>query len=125
MAEETVFNGTMFTLMDDLDFADDIALLYDNHKQMQDKLEQVEKRAGETGLSINNNKIKVLKSNTKVLVSLMVKTQALEKVESFTYPGSVVDNLGGSDKDVKVFINNCIRRILNIRWHEKISNRDL
>lgn len=57
---------TMFTQMDDLDFADDIALLFHNHQQMQDKLEQVEKRAAETGLSINHhNKTKVLKSKTK------------------------------------------------------------
>ena len=173
---------TMFTQLDYLDFADDIALLSHNHQQMQDKLEQVEKRAAETGLSINQNKTKVLKSNTKSQASLMVNTQALEEVESFTYLGSVVDNLGGSDKDVKirigkartafnmmgsiwkarnitlktkirlfnsnvktillygaetwkttknllhklqVFINNCLRRILNIRWPEKISNKDL
>ena len=32
---------TMFTQLDDLEFADDIALLSHNHQQMQDKLEQV------------------------------------------------------------------------------------
>ncbi|VDI37318.1 Hypothetical predicted protein [Mytilus galloprovincialis] len=67
-----------------------------------DKLKQVEKRAAETGLSINHNKTKVLKSKTKSQASLIVNTQALEEVESFTYLGSVGDNLGSSDKDVKI-----------------------
>ncbi|VDI42184.1 Hypothetical predicted protein [Mytilus galloprovincialis] len=121
----------MFTQLDDLDFADYIALLSHNHQQMQDKLEQVEKTAAETGLSINHNKTKVLKSNTKSKASLMVNIQALEEVESFTYLGSVVDNLGGSDKDVKIRIGkvrtalNIMGRILNIRLPEKISKKDL
>jgi hypothetical protein len=34
---------TMFNQLDDLDFADDIALLSHNHQQMQDKLTQVER----------------------------------------------------------------------------------
>ncbi|XP_071123293.1 uncharacterized protein [Mytilus edulis] len=120
----------MLTQLDDLDFAEDIALLSHNHQQMQDKLEQVEKRVAETGLSINHNKT-VLKSNTKSQASLMVNTQALEEVESFTYLGSVVDNLGGSNKDVKIRIGKVrtafimMGRIPNIKWHEKISNKDL
>jgi hypothetical protein len=56
---------TMFNQLDDLDFADDIALLFHSHQQMQEKLTQVERRAAETGLSINSKKTKVLKSNTK------------------------------------------------------------
>ena len=47
------YNGiqwTMFNQLDDLDFADDIALLSHSHQQMQEKLTQVERRAAETGL---------------------------------------------------------------------------
>jgi uncharacterized surface protein with fasciclin (FAS1) repeats len=173
---------TMFNQLDDLDFADDIALLFHSHQQMQEKLTQVERRATETGLSINSKKTKVLKSNTKTQADLTVNGQNLEEVDSFTYLGGEVDNLGGSDKDVKikigkartafnmmgsiwkarnislktevqlfnsnvktillygaetwkttksllhklkVFINNCLRCILNIRWPEKISNKEL
>ena len=95
---------TMFNQLDDLDFADDIALLSHSHQQMQEKLTQVERRAVETGLCINTKKTKVLKSNTKTRADLTVNGQNLEEVGSFTYLGSEVDNLGGSDKDVKIRI---------------------
>jgi hypothetical protein len=52
----------MFNQLDDLDFADDITLLSHSHQQMQEKLTQVERRAVETGQSINTKKTKVLKS---------------------------------------------------------------
>ena len=50
----------MFNQLDDLDFADNIALLFHSHQQMQEKFTQVERRAAETGQSINTKKIKVL-----------------------------------------------------------------
>lgn len=40
----------LFTQADDLDFADDVALLFPNHQQMQDKLKKVEEKAAETGV---------------------------------------------------------------------------
>jgi hypothetical protein len=56
---------TMFNQLDDLDFADDIALLSHSRQQMQEKLIQVERRAAERGLHINSKKTKILKSNTR------------------------------------------------------------
>jgi hypothetical protein len=35
----------MFNQLDDLDFADNIALLFHSHQQMQEKFTQVERRA--------------------------------------------------------------------------------
>jgi hypothetical protein len=49
----------------------------------------------ETGLSINTKKTKVLKSNTKTRADLTENDQNLEEVDSFTYLGGEVDNLGG------------------------------
>jgi hypothetical protein len=143
---------------------------------------QVERRAAETGISIYTKKTKVLKSNTKTRADLTVNGHKLEEVDSFTYLGSEIDNLGGSDKEVnirigksrtafnmmgsiwksrdislktkvrlfnsnvktillygsetwkttksllhklQVIINNCLRCILNIRWPEKIYNKEL
>ena len=68
---------TMFNQLDDLHFADDIALLSHSHQQMQDKLTQVERRAAETGLHINTKTTKVLKSNTKTRADLTVNCQNL------------------------------------------------
>jgi hypothetical protein len=90
--------------LDDLNFADDIALLFHSHQQLQEKLTQDERKAAETGLHINTKKNKVLKSNTKTRADLTVNGQNLEEVDFFTYLGNEVDNLGGSDKDVKIRI---------------------
>ena len=73
-------NGIQRTLIeqfDDLDFADDIALLSHNQQQMQDKLTQVERRAAETGLIISTKKTKVLKANTNNQANLNVNSTAL------------------------------------------------
>jgi hypothetical protein len=40
----------------------------------------------------------------KTQADLTVNGQNLEEVDSFTYLGSEVDNLGGSDKDLKIRI---------------------
>ena len=147
---------------------------------MQDKLTQVEKREAETGLIKCTKKTKVLKANTNNQANLNVNSTALEEVNNFTYLGSVVDNTGGSELDIKTrigkartsfrmtgtilttgtintkirlfnsniktillygcktwkttksllnklqaFFNNCLMRIINIRWPDKIKNTDL
>ena len=100
-------NGIQWTLLeqlDDLDFADDIALLSHNQQQMQEKLTQVEKRAAETGLIISTKKTKVLKANTNNQTNLNVNSTALEEVDNFTYLSSVVDKTGGSKLDIKTRI---------------------
>ena len=58
-------------------------------------------------------KTKVLKSNTKTRADLTVNDQNLEEVDFFTYLGSEVDNLGGSDKDVKIRIGKA-RTVFNM-----------
>ena len=96
-------NGIQWTLMeqlDDLDYADDIALLSHNHKQMEEKLSCLEERAAETGLIISTKKTKVLKANTTNQAKLKVKSTPLEEVDSFTYLGSIMDSQGGSEKDI-------------------------
>jgi hypothetical protein len=56
---------------------------------------------------------------TKVwLFNSNVKTILLYGAETWKTTKSLLHNL-------QVFINNCLRRILNIRWPEKISNKEL
>ncbi|VDP51775.1 unnamed protein product [Schistosoma margrebowiei] len=140
--------------LDDLDFADDLALLSRTHEQMQ------------INTAENSNPI-------------TPDGETLEDVESFTYLRSIIDEQGGSDADVKarigkartaflqlkniwnskqlstnikvrifdtnvkavllcgaetwritttiikkvqVFINSCLRKMLNIHWPDTISN---
>ena len=85
--------------LDVLDYADDLALLSHNHLQMQDKTSRLAEESAKPGLRINKVKTKVLRINTTSEVPAVVEGQPLENVKEFPYLGSVVDTLGGTDKD--------------------------
>ena len=178
-------NGIQWTFLDqldDLDFADDLALLSHSSNQMQDKTTLLATTSAGVGLKVNKRKTELMKINTTSNAPVTVDNHQIREVESFVYLGSVVDRQGGTDRDViarigkargafvmlkniwaskeirtstririfnsnvksvllygsetwrkteviqrkiHTFINNCLRRIYNIRWPEKIRNEDL
>lgn len=93
---------TPWTQFDDLDFADDLALLSHIQQQMQEKTTIIATHSACLGLIIHKGKSKILKVNNNNTAPIRLEGEALEEVESFTYLGSVVDKLGGTDADVKV-----------------------
>ena len=99
---------TPWEQLEDLDYADDLALLSHNHLQMQDKTQDKTSRLAEEsaklGLRINKVKTKVLRINTTSEVPVVVEGQPLENVKELSYLGSVVDTLGGTDKDALIRI---------------------
>lgn len=100
-------NGIQWSLLeqlDDLDFADDLALLSHKHSQMQDKTSTLESIASSIGLRINREKTKVMRINTNNIEPIVLQDGELDEVTEFTYLGSVVDTSGGTDKDIKVRI---------------------
>ena len=74
------------------------------HQQMQDKTSNLEANASKVGLQINKDKIKVMKVNTKKDDSIKLTSGDLEKVMSFTYLGSLVDETCGAQQDIKTRI---------------------
>ena len=100
-------NGIQWTLwdqLDDLDFADDLALLAHTQQQMQEKTNIVAATSASMGLNIHKGKSKILKVNATSTSPIMLEGEALEEVESFVYLGSMVDKQGGTDADVKIRI---------------------
>ncbi|VDO75968.1 unnamed protein product [Schistosoma margrebowiei] len=146
---------------------------------MQIKTAGVSAVSASVGLNIHKGKTKVLNFNTENSSPITLDDETLEDVESFTYLGSIINEQGGSDADVKarigkawaaflqlkniwnskqlsnnikvrifntnansvllygaevwrttitiikkvqVFINSCLRKILNIHWPNTISN---
>ena len=63
---------TLTTQLDDLDFADDLALLSHNHRQMQEKTSQLETTSARTGLKINKKKTEVMRINAIVNAPITV-----------------------------------------------------
>nr|KAG5704837.1 hypothetical protein BaRGS_001308 [Batillaria attramentaria] len=65
---KNVIQRTIWTQLDDLDFADDLALLSHSHSQMQDTTTCLEATSAGTGLKINRKKTELMKINTPVTV---------------------------------------------------------
>ena len=93
-------NGIQWTLwnqLDDLDFADDIALLAHKYTQMQDKINQMEDSAAKLGLLVSKRKTKSMRINTTNDSPIMLDKGAVEDVSSFKYLGNIVNTNGGTD----------------------------
>ena len=117
-------NGIQWTpwlQLDDLDFADDLALLSHTHRQMQEKTNSVKDSSAQIGLHINRRKTKVLRINATIIEAVHLDEDLLEEVNSFTYLGSVVDSQGGTEADVKARIGKARAVFLQLKnvWSSK------
>ena len=95
---------TPWSQLEDLDFADDVALLSHSHQQIQDKTTRLGSSSNQVGLIIHPGKTKLIKINTLSTAPVSLDGSDLEEVEEFTYLGSKIDRLGGTDADVKARI---------------------
>jgi len=88
---------TMWHHLEDLDFADDIALLSHRFQQMQEKTTRLETIAAGTGLRINGTKTKRLRIKNENESDVSLMSGPIEEVSEFTYLGSVVSKTGGTE----------------------------
>ena len=95
---------TLYTHLEDLDFADDIALLSSSHSQMQKKTNKMTSLAKRVGLNINE-KTKILRLNKKKTDQVQIEGKGIEDVDEFTYLGATVSKEGGGGKDMSNRIN--------------------
>ena len=121
-------NGIQWTLwsqLDDLDFADDLALLSHSQQQMQEKSSLLLNVSSQVGLNIHRGKTKVLKINTNSKEPVRLNGEALEEVDSFTYLGSIVNTQGGTEADVKSRIGKARSAFIQMRnvWSSKEISR--
>nr|KAG5687578.1 hypothetical protein BaRGS_009975 [Batillaria attramentaria] len=113
---------TLWTQLDDLDFADDLALLSHSHSQIQDKTTRLEATSAGTGLKINRKKTELMKINTTANTPVTVGGEPIREVESFVYLGSVVDGQGGTDRDVTARIGKARAAMVMLKnvWASKV-----
>ncbi|VDP59813.1 unnamed protein product [Schistosoma curassoni] len=104
MLKEHLFGATVARMqLDDLDFADDLALLSPMQQKTQEKTTSVASASAAVVLNIHKGKSKILRYN--IACTNLVKIDGdLEDVKTFTYLGSINDGHGGSDSDVKTWI---------------------
>lgn len=108
-------NGIQWTLWNQLDFADDFALLSHTQQKMQENTITVAEKQGKKGKS------KVLKVNTTNTSTIMLEGELLEEVDDFTYLGSIVNNQGGTNADVKARIGKARTAFLQLKniWRSR------
>ncbi|VDP48705.1 unnamed protein product [Schistosoma curassoni] len=88
---------------------------------MRMKITSVAAALASVGLNIHKGKRKILKYNTENSNPVTCAGGTLEDVESFTYLGSIIDEQGGSDADVKSRIGQSKGRIPTIEEHMELK----
>jgi hypothetical protein len=68
---------------------------------MQHQPTSLEDRAKQTGLLINPQKTKTMRTNTTQTDQLTIRDAEVENVEQFTYLGSIISTTGRTDEDIK------------------------
>ncbi|VDP08801.1 unnamed protein product [Schistosoma curassoni] len=68
---------------------------------MQEKTTSVATHSAAVCLNIHKGKIKILRTNTACTNPITINGEDLDDVKTFTYLGSIIDEHGGSDADVK------------------------
>ncbi|VDO65214.1 unnamed protein product [Schistosoma curassoni] len=77
--------------LDDIDFADDLALLSQMQQQMQEKTTNVAAASAAIGLNIHKGKNKILRYNTACNNPITLNREDLEDVKTFTCLSSIID----------------------------------
>ena len=101
--------------LEDLDFADDIALLAQRHIDIQSKSNDLVTNAHMIGLNINRGKTKILRSNSKCTEPVMIENTRLEDVTEFVYLGSKITADGNSEEEINSRISKARRSFASLK----------
>ncbi|VDP81603.1 unnamed protein product, partial [Schistosoma mattheei] len=107
--------------LDDLDFADGLALLSHTQQQIHKETTSVAAASAAVGLNIHEGKSKILRYGTACINPITIDGEDLEDVKTFTYLGSVIDEHGESDSDMGARINKARAAYLQLKsiWNSK------
>ncbi|KAL9980638.1 hypothetical protein ACROYT_G009248 [Oculina patagonica] len=108
---------TLFSTLEDLDFADDLALLSHTHSHMQEKTSLLSEYAHQVGLNISLTKTEVMTLNNSNPQPVKVNGKDLPMTEQFKYLGSIVRQDGGAGIDIQSRLNkarNTFRMLSNV-----------
>ena len=84
-----------FSYLEDLDYADDLALLSHTHSHIQEKTRRLNIFAKQVGLNISSKKTEIMALNTTNRSPAQVEDGDLPYTDKFTYPGSGISSEGG------------------------------
>lgn len=91
---------SLFSTLDDLDFADDLALLSHTHQHMQEKTSRLQTYGQQVGLRISTKKSETMTLNVNRPEPVKVNGENLCQADRFTYLGSIITPEGGTKDDI-------------------------
>ena len=89
------------TALEDLIFADDIALISSTWSHMQRKTSRLERNAVYVGLKMSVKKTEVMRINARRQDSIKISGSEIEDTDEFTYLGSTMTKDGGAEADIR------------------------
>ncbi len=84
--------------LEDLDYADELALISETIKHLQNKTNRLVKYGGQVGLLVNVQRTEILANTNQ---NITINDQQLKQNNKFTYLGSVISSEDGSKADIK------------------------
>lgn len=105
-----------------LAYADDIALLCTSIGGLQDILNSLDTACAEVGLSISEEKSKVMAWNSNQTMEIYLNNTILEQVNEFRYLGSIISSDANDTSDIKARIetaSNSYNKLRNSVWKRK------
>ena len=98
----TSIRWKMTTMLEDLDFAVDLAFISSTYTQVQKKIDHLNRNMKGTGLKISTTKTKLMRINANNNNNaVVVDGQQVEDVDSFNYLGAKITKHGGAEDDIK------------------------
>ena len=88
------------TVLEDIDFADDPALLSSKKAHIQKKVDRLNKHSKAIRMKTSIKKTKLVTFNAKDQTPVSIDGKDVEDVDSFTYLGSIVNKTGGAEQDI-------------------------
>ena len=88
------------TVLEDIDFADDLALLSSTKTHIQKKVDRLNKHSKVIGMKTSIKKTKLMRYNAKDQTPVSIDGKDVEDVDSFTYLDAIVNKTGGAEQDI-------------------------
>ncbi|KAL9960159.1 hypothetical protein ACROYT_G033572 [Oculina patagonica] len=119
--QRTGIRWKLTTVLEDLDYAYDLCLLSTHGTHLGEKTARLQNNARRVGLKINTKKTKWMSTGCKRNCQIKIDGHEIEKIEQFSYLGSVIDVQGGADADVKTRIGKARQAFIALKpvWRSK------
>ena len=113
--------------LDDLDFADDLALLSNKQDDLQNKTNNLVKFADQVGLKVNVKKTETMHTGADPDSPIYIDGEAVKSTKKFTYLGSVMSVEDGALSDIKARLAKARNAFSNLNsiWRTNKYSLDL